>query len=461
MTNSRFVTLLLVNCAALLERADESLLPAVYDEVGRAFKISPSQLGSLTFIRGLVQALASPLAAYLALTHNRIHVVAIGAFAWGVATAAVGLCTAFWQAAIVKIFNGIGLAIVVPAIQSIVADMHEEHERGLGFGFLHATGQLGVILGGIFATVLAGQGAVLGIDGWRFAFFNVALISVALGFAVLSFANVNDNVKQQNYRIRDGEKLVRDDASDINARVEEDGLRELWKGTWRVLQVPTFQVIVAQGIVGQTPWYAMAFFTLWFELLGFKNSQAAFLAAMLSVGNMIGSVFGGWVGDVAARHLPNSGRIICSQFSAGVGIPLSAVLLLLIPQNVAYGWMYGTILFLMGFLMSWNSPATNWPIFAEIVPEKLHTTVYAVDLALEKSISALGTPLVGVLAERIFGFSTASAFRPDAKNARALAQGVFCLVAVPFSLCLFVISILYWTYPKDRDKARKEASDLD
>ncbi|KAL3693817.1 hypothetical protein R1sor_007468 [Riccia sorocarpa] len=461
MTDSRIVTLLLVNCAALLERADESLLPAVYDEVGRAFRISPSQLGSLTFIRGLVQALASPLAAYLALTHSRIHVVAIGAFAWGVATAALGLCTAFWQAAVVKIFNGIGLAIVVPAIQSIVADMHEEHERGLGFGFLHATGQLGVILGGIFATVLAGQGTILGIDGWRFAFLNVALISVVLGFALLSFANVNDNVKHLVNRIRDGQKLITNDLEN-NAPMEEDGLWELWKGTRQVLLVPTFQVIVAQGIVGQTPWYAMAFFTLWFELLGFKNSQAAFLAAMLSVGNMFGSVFGGWIGDLAAKHLPNSGRIICSHFSAAVGIPLSAVLLLLIPQDVTYGWLYGIILFLMGFLMSWNSPATNWPIFAEIVPQKLHTTVYAVDLALEKSISALGTPLVGILAERLFGFSTASAFRPDAKNARALAEGVFCLVAVPFSLCLVVISILYWTYPKDRDRARKEtSSDLD
>ncbi|BFI31228.1 hypothetical protein MPTK2_3g19680 [Marchantia polymorpha subsp. ruderalis] len=461
MTNSRLVTLALVNCAALLERADEALLPAVYDEVGRAFQISPSQLGSLTFIRGLVQALASPLAAYLALTHNRIHVVAIGAFGWGLATAAVGLCTTYWQAAIVKVFNGIGLAIVVPAIQSIVADMHEENERGLGFGFLHGTGQLGVMLGGIFATVLAGQGIILGVDGWRLAFFLVAVVSIALGFAILSFANVDDNVPHKT-QIRlhtfDREKLI--DGAEVDVPQEAHSFSELWKGTLRVVKIKTFQVIVAQGVVGQTPWNAMAFFTLWLELLGFRNSQAAFLVALLSVGNMLGSVFGGWIGDVAAKHFPDSGRIMCSQFSAGVGIPLSAILLLIIPQDVAYGWLYGTIFFFMGFLMSWNSPATNWPIFAEIVPAKLHTTVYAVDLAFEKSLAALGTPLVGVLAEQLFGFSTSES-QPDAKNAEALAKGVFALVAGPFSVCLVVISFLYWTYPKDRDRARKESADLD
>ena len=54
------------------------------------------------------------------------------------------------QMAIVKVFNGIGLEMVVPAIQSLVADSHKENARGLGFGWLHASGQFRTLTGGVF-----------------------------------------------------------------------------------------------------------------------------------------------------------------------------------------------------------------------------------------------------------------------------------------------------------------------
>lgn len=43
---------------------------------------------------------------------------------------------------------------------------------------------------------------------------------------------------------------------------------ESWTATKAVIKVPTFQVIVLQGIVGSLPWTAMVFFTMWFELIG-------------------------------------------------------------------------------------------------------------------------------------------------------------------------------------------------
>jgi hypothetical protein len=39
----------------------------------------------------------------------------------------------------------------------------------------------------------------------------------------------------------------------------------------------------------------------------------------------------------------------------------------------------------MGLLISWNAPATNNPIFAEIVPERLRTSIYAFDRCFEVS----------------------------------------------------------------------------
>jgi MFS family permease len=116
------LSLLLINLAAVLERADETLLPAVYKEVSQAFKASPSDLGSLTFIRTVVQALCSPLAGMLAMQYYRPSIIGLGTLFWALSTAAVAFSLTFTQCALSRAINGIGLAIVVPALQSFIAD---------------------------------------------------------------------------------------------------------------------------------------------------------------------------------------------------------------------------------------------------------------------------------------------------------------------------------------------------
>lgn len=91
------MTLILVNLAGIMERADESLLPGVYKEVGLALHTDPTGLGSLTLLRSMVQAACYPLAAYMAIRHNRAHVIALGAFLWSAATFLVGFSSTFFQ----------------------------------------------------------------------------------------------------------------------------------------------------------------------------------------------------------------------------------------------------------------------------------------------------------------------------------------------------------------------------
>eukprot|EP00897_Mesotaenium_endlicherianum_P007470 jgi/Mesen1/6751/ME000344S06033 len=155
-------SLALVNLAAIMERADEGLLPAVYREVGVAFNASPSQLGSLTFIRAVVQAGSSPLAGFLALHYDRAAVIGAGTIFWALSTAAVGLAQSYWQCAIWRAVNGIGLAIVVPALQSFIADSYSDGSRGVAFGWLNLVGTVGAIGGGMTATILAGVSACIG-----------------------------------------------------------------------------------------------------------------------------------------------------------------------------------------------------------------------------------------------------------------------------------------------------------
>lgn len=180
------ISLILINMASIMERADENLLPAVYKEVSQAFNAGPTDLGYLTFIRNFVQALSSPLAGVLALHYNRPSVLALGTAFWALSTAAVGLSQHFQQVAFWRAINGFGLAIVIPALQSFIADSYLDGSRGTGFGMLSLIGSVGGIGGGVVATIMAGQN-YWGIPGWRFAFIMMALLSLLIGVLVFLF----------------------------------------------------------------------------------------------------------------------------------------------------------------------------------------------------------------------------------------------------------------------------------
>ncbi|XP_028245232.1 protein spinster homolog 3-like isoform X3 [Glycine soja] len=342
------LTLVLVNLAGIMERADESLLPGVYKEIGAALNADPTALGSLTFFRSIVQSLCYPLAAYLATRHNRAHVIALGAFLWAAATFFVAISSTFLQVAISRGLNGIGLALVTPAIQSLVADSTVDSNRGMAFGWLQLTGNFGSIIGGLFAVLIAPT-SFKGIPGWRIAFHLVALISVIVGILVCLFAN-DPRFSKARERATAYEAPNKSFCSDM---------KDLMKEAKSVIGNPSFQIIVAQGVFGTFPGSSLSFATLWLELIGFPRVTTAFLWTLYVVATSFGGLFGGRMGDILSQRFPNSGRILLSQISSSSAIPLAAILLLGLPYDPSTAFKHGLLLFIMGLIRSWNAPATN------------------------------------------------------------------------------------------------------
>jgi hypothetical protein len=82
-----------------------------------------------------------------------------------------------------------------------------------------------------------------------------------------------------------------------------------------------------------------------------------------------------------ARRLPNNGRILTAQASVFCGIPLTWLLLKGLPASA---WarapaVYGAVMFVTGLTCTWAGAGCNSPIFAEIVPDELRSTIYAFD----------------------------------------------------------------------------------
>ncbi|KAG6721954.1 hypothetical protein I3842_03G137700 [Carya illinoinensis] len=447
---SETLTLVLVNLASIMERADESLLPGVYKEVGAALHTDPTGLGSLTLFRSIVQCSCYPLAAYLAMHYNRAHVIALGAFLWAAATFLVAISSTFFQVAVSRGLNGIGLAIVTPAIQSLVADSTEDSNRGTAFGWLQLTGNFGSIIGGLCSVLIAST-SFMGIPGWRISFHLVGLISVVVGVLVRLFAN-DPNFSDTNR------------AQDRTQRKPFwSEIKDLIKEAKSVIRIPSFQIIVAQGVSGSFPWSALTFATMWLELIGFSHKTTAFLWTLFIIAGSLGGLFGGKMGDLLAKRFPNSGRIILSQISSGSAIPLAAILLLVLPDDPSTAFMHGLVLFIMGLSISWNAPATNNPIFAEIVPEKSRTSIYALDRSFETILASFAPPIVGILAQHVYGYkpvpkgsSDAVEIETDRENAVSLAKALYTAIGVPMAICCFIYSFLYCTYPRDRERARMQ-----
>ena len=166
----------------VIERGDDSVLPSLYTPVGAALAATPAVLSTVGLARALTQAAIAPLSGVLGDRCDRVSVVVAGAVIWGVATLLMGAMRTVGQAVGFAVFNGVGLSLIIPSVQSLIADMYAPSQRGRAFGALYMISSLGSMSFGFFATSI-GSSKVGALAGWRFAFLFVGGIS--LGAAAL------------------------------------------------------------------------------------------------------------------------------------------------------------------------------------------------------------------------------------------------------------------------------------
>jgi MFS family permease len=242
------------------------------------------------------------------------------------------------QMALARGFNGVGLAVVVPAIYSLVADYSDDGTRGAAFGWVTMAQSMGHVAGNSLGVLLAAT-SFLGVPGWRLAFYALALVSASI--AALTW-------------------LLGADPRPVSVKATAAAtLAQLVREAKDVVKVPTFQIIVAQGVAGSVPWSALSFAAMWLELVGFTHWQTTVITSLNSLANALGSLFAGFVGDPVALRFPNTGRIALAQVCTASSIPLAAVMLLALPDNPSAGAAYAAMFFVFGFVSPWCPASTN------------------------------------------------------------------------------------------------------
>lgn len=467
-------TTLLINAASILEKCDEQILPALYSRVGASLSASPTQLGYITLARAFVQALTSPLAGLASEFFPRGSVIGMGCCIWALFTSAFACVSSLSLGIMLCAINGLGLALVIPSVQSLTADLHAQESRGKAFGSLWLVISLGGMIGALYATNL-GAHTPFGIEGWRFVFLSVSLIS--LGSGILNHMYVKDEMFENRLRRREiggvstptmqgsagvtssGRSMAMGSFDDRLVRSSSiiPRMKAVLQQIVGVMKIPTFSLIILQGIVGSIPYASLVFLTLYLQLLGMSDTAASVIVALYLIGGGFGGLLGGWIGDVIAFKFPNHGRLLATQFSVFIGIPFSLLVFKALPDggsNIFVVMIYAVTIFLFAVLTAWPAPCANNPIFSEIVPPSQRNLVYSFDRCFEGAVAAFATPLVGYMSEKMFGFSGTSTVAGDPAidlpNAHALGSALVAFTTLPWLFCFVVYSSIHVTYPKDK-----------
>lgn len=168
--------------ANVFNQADRMLFGVVVDPIREDLLLSDTQMSLLSGLFFVLFNLVAGLLLARAIDRgNRVRILAIGVFAWSLATAAQGYAEGFWSLAAARIAVGIGEATAFPAAMSLIPDLFRVQARGRAVAAFQSSTFVGIVGGTVVAGVL---GAML---GWRMMFVACGLagmVAVALLFTV-------------------------------------------------------------------------------------------------------------------------------------------------------------------------------------------------------------------------------------------------------------------------------------
>ncbi|EKX47476.1 hypothetical protein GUITHDRAFT_137629 [Guillardia theta CCMP2712] len=432
------------------------LLPSSFKVLESNLGLTPASLGMIAMAQAFFQSIAGPVWASLVdRGMSRKFVLVAGCMGWGLIAILLGCIGQLHIILLLRCLNGVALASLGPVAQSLVADITEPEQVGLVFGLLQFSMALGQ---GICATVLTSfseERLSLGsihLHGWQASFIGVGGLSILVAVAVVFFMAEFRNEEQEN-------------ESSTSAQGAISEIRKEFTLLFSYFTIPSFLVILVQGMFGCIPWTAMSFLTMWFQYIGMSNAASGVLITMQIFASGVGGIVGGIVGDVLARSWsPFRGRPLAAQVSILSGLVLISWIFIKVPKTPdsfsAYAWL--NILF--GLTATWAGVACNQVVLLEVVTPNNRARISALLNCLNGAVAAvLGGPVVGFLAE-MYGYRSPAkgtsisdlSKAERVSNLDALTTALLQASVPPWILTLACFSFLYWTYEKDVDKTRKE-----
>mmetsp|Transcript_50149 Transcript_50149/g.119390 ORF Transcript_50149/g.119390 Transcript_50149/m.119390 type:complete len:468 (-) Transcript_50149:79-1482(-) len=419
--------------ACFVDGVDLGLFPASFRAMERDMGFTPSELGNLSMKTGIAYCCFSLLWGFLADRVNRKVLLISATAALSVIMVATAHAVHRLWFDLLRISAGAITAVANPVMQSLIAQVVPKEEHGQAFGLL----LLGTILAGACASVLVAH------LSWRPAYLLTGMVNAAVG-GLLWVCQPDIQSSPSSAAAHHGL-----DGGSLSCG---DALQVELKKVSALCRIRTFIVLIASGMVGCIPWSALQFLQLYFESAGYRTTSAAALIACLAGGKAAGAWIGGVIGDMAMQRLPLHGRTFVAQATIALGMASMWVLLRWCPHDPSFFNSTALAAFLFGITSTWNGPALDRPLWAELAPESSATAI-ALWMFLAGSFSStMGAPIVGWVADTVLGYKATATQGHDVdatSNASALGTALLICTMLPWTLCLLFYSLVHITYPLD------------
>jgi MFS family permease len=339
-------------------------------------------LGVLTMTQTMAFSLSLPIWSMLLPSRGARGLLTAAITMWMCSTSMVPFNPSLQAQCVLRLTTGVALSGVVPITQAVIAGTVVETERGWAFGVLGAVKTAATSVVTYYVMRMG--------DEWAICYVVIALSS----FLVLALVRTQLPARFGKSKAPEGSQEW-----SANALVHQ-AVRTVCK----VIRIPTFVLLLLQGVFGGAPWQNFGFLSVFYLSLGFSSERAGVIMALGSFGGFFGSLLGGWLGDVAVRRSPLHGRLFVAQLSVLGGMPLWAWMLN--PGVAGHGLRSAlAAIFTFYLVATWAGVAANRPICAELVSDPgERAQIVSVWLLVEGFTNALlGAPLVGRLT-MLFGY---------------------------------------------------------
>lgn len=414
---------------------DMSMLPVALKALEEHFNAAPVHLGMIVMAQGVGGCLSSPLWGHFADRFDRLRLIYISMLGLSIFTLVTAFTTTLSMLIMSRFFAGVLAAALGPITQAMITSAVVAEERGKYFGLMTAISQLGTVLGLVHCTMMSRMDTFEH-QGWRFAFISMGILTLTFGTSILML-----QARLSRY-LRSA--LV--NTSKTNSVLMDFRL---------ILSRNSVKLVMLQGVFSSLVASAMTFLLVIFQYINLSNLEASTIVSFSIVGSGIGALVSGYMSDALVAQGACKDRIFHGQVSVMVCLVMFCLLPWphsLIMSSPGYA-MLACVVFSMGFLHIMAYSCTVLPILSEIVPSHVVGQAFGCVCAVDGAVSTcLGAPIVGFVAEYIFGFHEPRvplARLPDDLreiNHSALCSAFFLVTGICWTMSLIILSLLHWTY---------------
>ncbi|OYX47160.1 MAG: hypothetical protein B7Y87_01815 [Sphingomonadales bacterium 32-64-22] len=354
---------------------DRIVVNVLVEPVKAEFALSDSQVSLMAAAFTALNIFAGILIARRAESATRTHLIALGTVIWSAATALCAGVSSWFQLLAARMGVGLGEAIGLPSVQSVVADYFPPRRRGFAMSVLMLAPPLGALIGYV------GGGAIAHHFSWRYTFLIAAIPGFVLALLVWLF------VSEPRRGVHDAG----------GAEALGDNVPSFREVLSRLLALPSARNMIFGSTFAAMLGFGMNYFftSLMIRRFGLGLAEAGMYSGLIaSAPAMLSVLVSGWLGDKFGEKTPAAYALVpavCLLFAAPAyyfGLRLEELGLLLAVISVATFLGFGYL-------------GITYAALQNLMHPRMRVTGYAVLQVFYGLASAVGPIIVGTLSDTL------------------------------------------------------------